>query len=300
MSNLPTRNWAAIVGRWSIAPSRVQYIGPQSDYPHALGLCLTNLELTEGSITVRVKLSDGTEGRILLGYRGPTENYLMVGLRGWNFAYSIGEFDPEVGWQGLAAAGIASNLSSDIFYEIRADVVGRRISLTVDGVKVLDHQLEKPIREGQTGLFAWGPGPVEFERFDADPRLATAFVVMEFSEAYIRLYEEVIQPVVQNCGLRAYHGGEVFGPGMILHDIQQGINEATIVVAEITPTNANVFYELGYAHALGKPTVLLAERGKQLPFDISGYRVLFYENTPAGKTQLRAGLRRHLEAILKE
>jgi nucleoside 2-deoxyribosyltransferase len=87
---------------------------------------------------------------------------------------------------------------------------------------------------------------------------------------------------------------------MILHDIAQGIVDAKVVVAEITPANQNVFYEIGYAHALGKPTILLAERGKQLPFDISGYRVLFYENSIAGKKQVEEGLKKHLQAILRE
>ena len=71
-------------------------------------------------------------------------------------------------------------------------------------------------------------------------------------------------------------------------------------MAEITPPNQNVFYELGYAHALAKPTILLAERGKQLPFDISGYRVLFYDNTIGGKNQVEDGLKKHLTAILRE
>jgi nucleoside 2-deoxyribosyltransferase len=70
------------------------------------------------------------------------------------------------------------------------------------------------------------------------------------------------------------------------------------VIAEITPVNRNVFYELGYAQALGKPTVLLAERGKQLPFDVSGYRLLMYDNTIAGKRQVEDGLKKHLRAIL--
>jgi nucleoside 2-deoxyribosyltransferase len=81
---------------------------------------------------------------------------------------------------------------------------------------------------------------------------------------------------------------------MILQDIAQGIAQgiadAKVVIAEITPANQKVFYELGYAHALGKPTILLAERGKQPPFDISGYRVLFYNNTIAGKKQVQEGL----------
>ncbi len=64
--------------------------------------------------------------------------------------------------------------------------------------------------------------------------------------------------------------------------------------------NQNVFYELGYAHALGKPTILLAEKGKQLPFDVSGYRYLCYENSIGGKRKVDEALRKHLAAILHE
>jgi hypothetical protein len=46
--------------------------------------------------------------------------------------------------------------------------------------------------------------------------------------------------------------------------------------------------------------ILLAERGKQLPFDISGYRVLFYDNTIAGEKQVEDGFRKHLTAILRD
>lgn len=77
----------------------------------------------------------------------------------------------------------------------------------------------------------------------------------------------------------------------------RAIREADVVIAEVTPVNANVFYELGYAHALGKPTVLLAERGQSLPFDVSGWRAIFYDNTIAGRRQVEEQLRRHLANI---
>jgi len=76
--------------------------------------------------------------------------------------------------------------------------------------------------------------------------------------------------------------------------------EAKIVIAEITAPNQNVFYELGYAHALKKPTILLAEHGKTLPFDVSGYRCLFYENSIGGKRKVEEALDKHLKAILHE
>jgi hypothetical protein len=71
------------------------------------------------------------------------------------------------------------------------------------------------------------------------------------------------------------------------------------VIAEITPPNPNVFYELGYAHALDKPTILLAERSSKLPFDVSGYRCIMYDNSIKGKSGLETLLRNHLLAILQ-
>ncbi|HEY3929855.1 MAG TPA: hypothetical protein VGL89_15900 [Candidatus Koribacter sp.] len=67
---------------------------------------------------------------------------------------------------------------------------------------------------------------------------------------------------------------------------------------EITPVNANVFYELGYAHAIGKPTILLANGNlEKLPFDISGYRVVYYSDTIGGKSDIEATLLKHLKSV---
>jgi len=82
--------------------------------------------------------------------------------------------------------------------------------------------------------------------------------------------------------LTALHAGEAFGR-VILQDIVRGIQEAKVVIAEITPKNRNVYYEVGYAHALNLPTILLVAKDTELPFDIKGYRCIFYENTIAGR-----------------
>jgi hypothetical protein len=300
-SNGGMRSWAPIIGRWSVESETLRYLGPQADAGVPYGICLTNADLTDGTIHTVVRFSQGSEGgRVLLGYRSPTERYLMVGLGGWRRAYTIGEFDPAFGWKGLAVAGSADNLAPDHLYTIKVTMTGQRIALSVDDVRVLEHVLEKPLTGGQVGLFAWGDQVVEFRSFVLERQPGTVFVVMQFSEPYKQLYDDVIKPVTATFGLRAYHVGDVFGPGLILGDVAQGIVDAKVIVAEITPPNQNVFYELGYAHALAKPTILLAERGKQLPFDISGYRVLFYENTIAGKSHVEDGLKKHLAAILRE
>ena len=80
--------------------------------------------------------------------------------------------------------------------------------------------------------------------------------------------------------------------------MQREIQQAEVVIAEITSANPNVFYEVGYAHALNKPTILLAQRGAPPPFDISSFQVIYYNNTIGGKAEVERNLSRHLEAIL--
>jgi nucleoside 2-deoxyribosyltransferase len=85
-----------------------------------------------------------------------------------------------------------------------------------------------------------------------------------------------------------------------LQDIVRSIKESDVIIADITPVNANVFYELGYAHAMNKPTILLANRKiEKLPFDVSGYRVIFYDDTIRGRRDIEESLEKHLENVIK-
>ncbi len=124
---------------------------------------------------------------------------------------------------------------------------------------------------------------------------------MQFTERYLGLYNEVIKKVAESeqFKLKAYHAGETFGR-VILQDIIRGLEEARVVIAEITPANKNVFYELGYAHALKKTTILLVEKDHvdELAFDLKGYRCIVYENTIGGKQHVQTELEKHLQSIL--
>ncbi len=62
----------------------------------------------------------------------------------------------------------------------------------------------------------------------------------------------------------------------ILHDIVGAIVESDIIVADLTGSNANVFYELGVAHTFNKPVILLTQDINDVPFDLCPYRLLIY------------------------
>ena len=85
----------------------------------------------------------------------------------------------------------------------------------------------------------------------------------------------------------------------LVNDIITSIRNASVILADITPDNPNVFYEAGYAYALSKPTILLCEKGirEKPPFDISEFGTIFYDNSIGGKRQIEEKLKNHLQNI---
>jgi nucleoside 2-deoxyribosyltransferase len=71
----------------------------------------------------------------------------------------------------------------------------------------------------------------------------------------------------------------LFGAGKIIDQIWRGIQSARVLVAELTTKNPNVFYELGLAHALRKPVILVSSNQDDVPFDLRHIRVILYDQT---------------------
>ncbi len=290
-------NWAALSGNWSFQETNAEYQSSEDSQP-PVGVALSSARMRNGRISVNIRLNNLEHaGRILLGYNPATRGYYSVGLGGYERAYVVDEFIPGQGWRAVNHEGSVAQLDEAHLYAVEVEIRGQRLVLRVDGIELIDQHLPHPLEGDQAGLFAWGPGPVNFESFAWSDERPRAFVVMQFTEPYNSLYSEVISPVCEELGFEAYRADDVFRPGIILQDIMSGLVESDVIIAEISPTNANVFYELGYAHAVHKPTVLLARRGGELPFDISGYRVIFYDDTIRGKHEVEATLRNHLSNI---
>lgn len=133
--------------------------------------------------------------------------------------------------------------------------------------------------------------PVDYA-FDPD----LAFVLMPFTEKWSDDLFHVIKQVCQHVGMRALRADDIFSPEIIINDIWRMISSAGVVIADITVHNANVFYELGIAHTLGKRVVLLRQAtGATPPFDIAFWRHFEYGLTPLQVESFRLTLQRILE-----
>lgn len=194
-------------------------------------------------------------------------------------------------------SGQIDNLRADREYGLQVILTGQNLRVLVDSVPVIEYLLSSPLEGRQVGLIAAGNQRVDFSGFAVHTGRPKAFVVMQFAEPYDTFYKEVIQQRATSAGFDVIRIDEKAGPSVIFQDIQREIEDSDVVIAEITPTNPNVLYELGYAHALKKPTILLAQRGAELPFDIRSFRVVFYNDTIGGKAEVERNLQIHLEAI---
>ena len=107
----------------------------------------------------------------------------------------------------------------------------------------------------------------------------TCFVIMPFEEPYKERCKRIYEPAIKAAGLKPHLAG---GPGadIITEEIENGIRNACVCFADISEDNPNVWYELGFAYACGKPVVIVCDKEKRpgkLPFDISVKKVIFYK-----------------------
>jgi hypothetical protein len=103
------------------------------------------------------------------------------------------------------------------------------------------------------------------------------FVLTPFLGQFSDTYEQ-IQQVCASLGLKCLRGDEDYVRGEIFPHILKQIVKARFIVANITGRNPNVFYELGIAHALDKPVIMIAKQSDDIPFDVRTKNVILYNN----------------------
>jgi hypothetical protein len=116
-------------------------------------------------------------------------------------------------------------------------------------------------------------GPPKSNR---EPRQASCFIVMPFGQAWSAEVHRILASACQAAGVRPVRGDDLFTPTDILEDIWQAINAADFVIADITGRNPNVLYELGIAHTLAKPVLILSREAIDIPIDLATRRVILY------------------------
>lgn len=105
------------------------------------------------------------------------------------------------------------------------------------------------------------------------------FVLMPFESKFNDIYKFGIKGSAQDAGAYVERIDEqIFIEGMLDRLFNQ-IGKADVIVADMTGRNPNVFYEVGYAHALNKIVLLLAQNANDIPFDLKHDQHIVYSGS---------------------
>ena len=129
------------------------------------------------------------------------------------------------------------------------------------------------------------------------------FVIMPFSATtekhtssyWDNFFFKFVKPSIEKLGYSCSRSKA--HPSNIIKDILKELLNADLVLAVLTDFNANVWHELGIRHALRKGTIMMIEEGQKLPFDISQYGVIKYEDTISGASDFEEKLRSFIQKI---
>lgn len=124
----------------------------------------------------------------------------------------------------------------------------------------------------------------------------TCFVIMPFQDEHATVYDQAIRPALEGHGLRPVRTDRSVVAGNVVEAIRDGLRHCYFAIADTTADRPNVMYELGMAHADGKPVILLRHAGadgtlSNVPFDVQSESILRYSDD-------MDDLRRRIEAAV--
>ncbi len=120
---------------------------------------------------------------------------------------------------------------------------------------------------------------------------------MPFEKKFDGIWSTVIKHTVEELGDVCKRADDFFTVGSVLNDIFSSIKSADYIIADLTIHNPNVYYELGYSHALNKKVILITQNILSLPFDLKNQRTILYQDTASGAVKLKTDLTNFIKNI---
>ncbi|HBZ67615.1 MAG TPA: hypothetical protein DEO70_12325 [Bacteroidales bacterium] len=93
---------------------------------------------------------------------------------------------------------------------------------------------------------------------------------------------EAIESISGRLNLQLYRADYLNIEEQIVPQIIETIKKSDIVIADISNENPNIYYEVGIAHSLDKPVILVSQTDNFNRFSLLSYRFYKYDINPTG------------------
>ena len=138
--------------------------------------------------------------------------------------------------------------------------------------------------------------PHAFTVPDGKPDKTLVSVMMPFDAAFANVHDAIKQ-ACSDADLHSKRVDNMWEHSTVIQDVFSLICRSFIVVCDFSGRNANVFYECGIAHTLGKHVIPITQQPGDVPFDLQHHRYLHYLNNAEGLQHLRAELSERLRTL---
>lgn len=122
-------------------------------------------------------------------------------------------------------------------------------------------------------------------------------VMMPFASEFNNVYE-TLKHVSEKLSLKCLRADDIWQHDAVIQDVVSLIYQSRIVICDCTGRNANVFYETGIAHTLGKDVILITQNSNDIPFDLQHLRFLTYLDNIEGREQLSIDVSKRIQTIM--
>ncbi len=123
-------------------------------------------------------------------------------------------------------------------------------------------------------------------------------VMMPFEAEFDPVWTALRQ-VGQEGGWLCQRADDIWEDSVLVNDVVSLIARSQVVICDLTGRNANVFYETGIAHTLGRDVVLITQSSDDVPFDLRHHRFIKYLPNAEGLEDLRRGLSGRLSTLMQ-
>lgn len=178
----------------------------------------------------------------------------------------------------LLKAGLGQTLKPKVF-----DLSNEPADLVEMPLKAGLGQSQKP----RPKVFALSNEPVDTE---------LVAVMMPFDARFKPVYSAFALAVTA-ADMKCQRVDDIWVNDHIIEDIVSLICRASVVICDLTDRNANVFYEMGIAHTLGKDVIMVAQSKNDIPFDVVHIRHILYLPNDEGLRALAANVTRRLTVL---
>jgi hypothetical protein len=113
------------------------------------------------------------------------------------------------------------------------------------------------------------------------------FIIMPFAPEFDDVYASIkacVEGAFRDGPVRCFRLDESRPAGRITDRLLQELQSASFCIADLTGVRPNVMWEVGYVMALKKPTIIVTQDEKELPFDLRDMETVCYDRNHLSQT----------------